>query len=191
MIDVSVNRCTWCLKTQTYVDYHDTEWGVPNHDDKKHFEFLVLESAQAGLSWLTVLNKREGYKNAFANFDPKIIATFTASDVEALLSNPGIIRNRLKITAAINNAQRFLETQKEFGTFDKYIWNFVQGKVITRNPKNLEILPATTPESDALSKDLKKRGYKFLGSTVMYAHMQAMGLVNDHITSCFRYRELL
>lgn len=187
----SLVRCSWCLKTPTYTEYHDTEWGKPNHDDKIHFEFLVLESAQAGLSWLTVLNKREGYKNAFANFVPEEVALFTEKNIELLLQNPGIIRNKLKIKAAINNAQRFLEVQKDFGTFDKYIWSFVDNKAIVRSPVNLEVLPATTPESDALSKDLKKRGFKFLGSTVMYAHMQAMGLVNDHITSCFRYGELL
>ncbi|MCC7304430.1 DNA-3-methyladenine glycosylase I [bacterium] len=184
------HRCSWCLKTPLYIEYHDKEWGVPNHDDQKHFEFLVLESAQAGLSWLTVLNKRENYRKAFANFVPEIVAKFTTQDIETLLQNPGIIRNRQKIIAAINNAQRFLTIQREFGTFDTYIWSFVRNEPIVRSPKVLDEIPATTSESNELSKDLKKRGFKFLGSTVMYAHLQAMGLVNDHVTSCFRYRDL-
>lgn len=180
-------RCSWCLKTPRYIEYHDSEWGVPNHDDTKHFEFLILESAQAGLSWLTILNKREGYRKAFSNFDPSVVAAYTEKDIERLVKDASIIRNRLKIVASINNAKRFLEIQKEFGTFDKYIWNFVQGKTIQRNARTLTEIPSTTLESDKVSKDLKKRGFKFLGSTVIYAHMQAMGLVNDHIVDCFRH----
>lgn len=183
---IEPTRCPWCLKTQTYIDYHDKEWGTPNHDDRIHFEFLVLESAQAGLSWLTILNKRQGYKDAFAQFDPSKIALYDEKEIDELVINPAIVRNKQKIRAAVNNAKRFLEIQDEFGTFDLYIWSFVQQKTVVRNPKTGEILRATTVESDNLSKDLKKRGFKFLGSTVMYAHMQAMGLVNDHVVGCFR-----
>ena len=187
-----VNRCGWCEgHFPEYVDYHDKEWGVPVHDDRKHFEFLILEGAQAGLSWATVLKKREGYRNAFAGFDPDIVADYPETMVEELMQDPGIIRNRLKIASAINNARRFLEIQKEFGSFDAYIWNFVNGKTIHNAWESLKDCPATSPESDALSKDLKKRGFKFVGSTVIYAHMQACGLINDHVISCFRYPELL
>jgi len=182
-------RCSWCLSTPAYIEYHDTEWGVPNHDDDKHFEFLVLESAQAGLSWLTVLNKRGGYRRLFAGFNPQKIATFTSTDVDRLVLNPSIIRNRQKIVAAVNNARLFLEIQKEFESFDTYIWSYVNNKPLIHQPNTS--FRAASPESDSLSKDLKKRGFKFLGSTIMYAHMQAMGLVNNHIVECFRYKELV
>ncbi len=172
------------------VKYHDKEWGRPVQSDRKIFEFLVLESAQAGLSWLTILCKREGYRHAFANFEPRQVAQFGKRDVARLLKNSGIIRNRLKIEAAINNAQRFLEVQKEFGTFSKYMWSFVGGKPIDGRRKSLKDLPAITRESETFAKDLKQRGFKFLGSTVIYAHMQAVGMANDHIQSCFRYREI-
>ena len=183
-------RCAWVEgQFEEYIRYHDEEWGVPVHDDRKHFEFLVLESAQAGLSWATILKKREGYRKAFADFDYHIVAGYGSGMVEELLLDSSIIRNRAKIEATINNAQRFIEVQKEFGSFDKYIWSFVGGKTIVK-PANQKESIITTPESDALSKDLKKRGFKFLGSTTIYAHMQAIGLVNDHAGDCFRYREL-
>ncbi|MDP2652503.1 MAG: DNA-3-methyladenine glycosylase I [Candidatus Omnitrophota bacterium] len=186
------SRCAWpAVGDELYIRYHDDEWGVPVLDDRKIFEFLVLESAQAGLSWRTVLYKRENYRKAFAGFDPVRVAKFTAKDVEKLLGNAGIIRNRAKIEAAINNARRFLEVQKEFGTFSKYIWGFVNGKPIVNRWKSLKELPAVTPEAEALAKDLKSRGFKFLGPTVIYAHMQATGMVNDHTMDCFRYREVL
>ena len=184
-------RCTWCANSfEEYVRYHDEEWGVPVHDDKKHFEFLVLESAQAGLSWATILKKREGYRKAFADFDVNLVAEYSSGMVEDLLQDASIIRNRLKIEATINNAKRFIEVQKEFGSFDKYIWQFVGGSPIVNQWKSMKEVPVTTRESDQLSKDLKKRGFKFVGSTTMYAHMQAIGLVNDHTTDCFRYDEL-
>jgi DNA-3-methyladenine glycosylase I len=183
-------RCSWCLKTENYMEYHDQEWGLPVHDDLKHFEFLILEGAQAGLSWLTILNKREGYRKAFADFDPAKVARFTEARCEKILLDPGIVRNRLKVYGAVNNAKRFLEVQKEFGTFDKYIWSFVNGKPIVNKWNSLGQIAPTTKESDALSKDLIKRGFKFVGSTVIYSHMQACGLVNDHLTSCFRYKEV-
>ena len=183
-------RCAWVPIGDTlYEEYHDTEWGVPVFEDRTIFEFLVLESAQAGLSWITVLRKRENYRKAFADFDPQKIARFSSKKVQQLLSNSGIIRNRLKIEAAINNAQRFLEVQKEFGTFSKYIWDFVDGKPIRNKWKKFSDLPVTTPQAEALSKDLKERGFKFLGPTVLYAHMQATGMVNDHTVDCFRYKE--
>ncbi len=180
-------RCAWCLKFDQYIEYHDKEWGVPVHDDQKHFEFLILEGAQAGLSWSTILKKREGYRKAFAGFDPKKVSRFSESRIEKILQDPGVIRNRLKVNAAVNNAKRFLEVQKEFGTFDNYIWSFVDGKPIVNKWKSLKQVPAVTKESDALSKDLIKRGFKFVGSTVIYAHMQACGLVNDHLVDCWRY----
>ncbi|PJZ44554.1 DNA-3-methyladenine glycosylase I [Leptospira brenneri] len=183
-------RCSWCLKFDQYIKYHDEEWGVPVHDDRTHFEFLILEGAQAGLSWATILKKREGYRKVFANFDPVKVAKFTDQKLEKILLDPSIIRNRLKVFATVNNAKRFLEIQKEFGSFDKYIWSFVNYKPIKIRRKSLKDVPATTKESDALSKDMIKRGFKFVGSTVIYAHMQACGLVNDHIESCFRYQEL-
>ena len=186
-----IQRCPWALSTNPlYIEYHDKEWGVPVHDDRKIFEFLVLESAQAGLSWSTVLNKRENYRKAFAGFDPRKVAKFNSRDVEKLLKNAGIIRNRLKIEAAISNAKIFLEIQKEFGTFAKYIWSFVGGKPIKNRFRNMKQLPAITPTAEALSKDLKARGFKFLGPTVIYAHMQATGMVNDHLITCFRYPQV-
>lgn len=184
-------RCSWCLKTENYIAYHDQEWGLPVHDDRKHFEFLILEGAQAGLSWLTILNKREGYRKAFADFDPVKVARFTEARCEKILLDPGIVRNRLKVYGAVNNAKRFLEVQKEFGSFDTYIWSFVGGKPIINKWKSLGQIAPTTKESDALSKDLIKRGFKFVGSTVMYSHMQACGLVNDHVVDCFRYKEVI
>lgn len=186
----SKTRCPWCLGFEQYVDYHDEEWGVPVYDDRIHFEFLVLESAQAGLSWATILKKRDGYRKAFADFDYEIVADFPASYVEELLQDKSIIRNRLKIQGAINNAKRFMEVQREFGSFSDYIWGFVGGKPIKNRLKGRENAPATTPESDRLAKDMKKRGFKFLGSTTLYAHMQATGLVNDHLMECFRYEEV-
>ena len=184
-------RCGWCLKFDQYIEYHDKEWGLPVHDDRVHFEFLILEGAQAGLSWSTILKKREGYRKAFADFDPHKVSRFNAAKIEKLLTNPGIVRNRLKVNSAVNNAKRFLEIQKEFGSFDAYIWQFVHNKPINRRRTSLSEVPATTPESDALSKDLIKRGFKFVGSTVIYAHMQACGLVNDHIIDCWRHREVM
>ncbi len=183
-------RCAWAEGgNELYIQYHDREWGVPVHDDYKQFEFLILEGAQAGLSWSTVLNKREGYRKAFANFDPVKVARFSEEKIETLIQNPSIIRNRLKISAAVNNARAFLSIQKEFGSFDAYIWAFVGDRPLQNRWKAMADIPATSPESDALSKDLKQRGLKFVGSTIMYAHMQAAGLVNDHLVSCFRYRE--
>ncbi|MCP4254023.1 MAG: DNA-3-methyladenine glycosylase I [Candidatus Scalindua sp.] len=183
-------RCEWGTVSQLYIDYHDNEWGVPVHDDRKLFEFLILEGAQAGLSWETVLKKREGYRKAFSNFDPVKVSRYGDKKIEALMGNKGIIRNRLKITSAINNAKRFLEVQKEFGSFDSYIWQFVDGKTITNRFKSVQEIPATTEVSDAMSKDLKKRGFKFVGPTICYAHMQATGMVNDHVVGCFRYKEI-
>ena len=184
-------RCPWVdLSKLDYVEYHDKEWGVPVHDDKTLFEFLTLEAAQAGLSWYTVLRKRENYRKAFDKFDVKKIAKYGDKKVEELMANAGIIRNRLKILAAINNAQKFLEVQKEFGTFDAYIWKFVNGKTIVYKPKTMKDFRATSPESDAMSKDMIKRGFKFVGSTILYAHMQATGMVNDHTVDCFRKRKV-
>jgi DNA-3-methyladenine glycosylase I len=178
-------RCQWCGADPLYVKYHDEEWGKEVHDDRILFEFLVLESAQAGLSWITVLRKRENYRKAFAGFDPVKVARFTAEDVEQLLQNPGIIRNRQKIEAAINNARRFLEVQKEFGSFDKYMYSFMpNGKPILNSRKDMSAIPPRTDISDAISKDMKKRGFKFFGTTICYAHMQATGMVNDHVTDC-------
>jgi len=183
-------RCGWCLGFEEYVRYHDEEWGVPVLDDHKQFEFLVLESAQAGLSWSTILKKRQGYRNAFADFDHRQVAEFPESYIQELLIDKGIIRNELKIRSAINNARRFKEVQEEFGTFSDYIWGFVDGKSIQNEWKSLSEIPATTSISDRLAKDMKKRGFKFLGSTVLYAHMQATGLVNDHLVDCWRYEEV-
>jgi DNA-3-methyladenine glycosylase I len=170
--------------------YHDKEWGVPVHDDQRHFEFLILEGAQAGLSWSTILNKREGYRKAFAGFDPAKVARFTPARVEKLLLDPSIVRNRQKVEGAVTNARKFLELVDEVDSFDDYIWQFVGGKPIVNRWKETKQIPATSKESDALAKDLKQRGFKFVGSTVMYAHMQATGLVNDHLVGCFRYREV-
>lgn len=182
-------RCKWPGSNPLMIEYHDNEWGRAVHDDKKHFEFLVLEAAQAGLSWSIVLNKREGYRKAFSNFDPVKVSKYTESKIKKLLLDPGIVRNRLKIEAAVNNAKQFLKVQKEFGSFDAYCWQFVGGKPIINKRRSLKEIPAITPESDAFSKDLKKRGFKFVGSTVIYAHMQAVGMVNDHTVDCFCYKE--
>jgi len=184
-------RCGWCLQFDQYIKYHDEEWGLAVHDDRTHFEFLILEGAQAGLSWSTILRKRAGYKKAFADFDPAKVARFTPARIEKILQDPGIVRNRLKVLSAVNNAKRFLEVQKEFGSFDNYIWPFVGGKPIINHWKTLGEIRPTTPESDALSGDLIKRGFKFVGSTVIYAHMQACGLVNDHLVDCWRYKEVM
>lgn len=177
-------RCNWVTTDELYIKYHDEEWGKPVYDDETIFEFLVLESFQAGLSWITILKKRENFREAFDHFNYQKIATYTDEKIEELMNNAGIVRNRLKILATINNAQRFMEVQQEFGSFSKYIWSFVNGKPMVNTFKTIQEVPATTDISDVLAKDLKKRGFKFLGSTVMYAHMQATGMVNDHIVSC-------
>ena len=190
MKEVIKKRCDWCLKFDQYVQYHDEEWGMPVHNDRVHFEFLILEGAQAGLSWATVLKKRDGYRRLFADFDAVKVARFTPARIEKILKDPGIIRNRLKVQAAVNNARKFLEVSAEFGSFDQYIWQFVDGKPIVNARRSLSEIPATSPQSDALSKDLIKRGFKFVGSTVIYAHMQACGLVNDHLVDCWRYHEV-
>ena len=185
-------RCPWVnLDKPDYIRYHDEEWGVPVHDDRTQFEFLTLESAQAGLSWYTVLHKRENYRQAFAYFDPELVARYDEKMIAQLLQNSGLIRNKLKINAAINNAQKFLQIQEEFGSFSDYIWRFVDGEPIDNAPQTGKDIPATSKESDLLSKDLKQRGFKFVGSTIIYAHMQATGLVNDHTSGCFRRKELL
>jgi DNA-3-methyladenine glycosylase I len=185
-----VQRCGWCKSDPLYVAYHDEEWGVPVRDDRRLFEFLLLEGAQAGLSWITILRKRENYRRAFAGFDAEKVARYGLRQVERLLADPGIVRNRLKIEAAINNAKRFLAVQEEFGSFDAYIWRFVDGRPIVNRWKSLKQVPASTPESDTLSRDLKARGFKFVGSTICYAHMQATGMVNDHLLDCFRHAEV-
>jgi len=185
----AVTRCKWAEGVSLdYIEYHDKEWGVPVFDDRVQFEFLLLEGAQAGLSWSTILNKRDGYRKAFADFDPEKVARFTEKRIEKLLLDPGIVRNRLKVRSAVSNAKAFLAVQKEFGSFSEYIWSFVGGKPIQNRFRKDGDIPATSPESDAMSKDLKKRGFKFVGSTIIYAHMQATGLVNDHVLGCFRYR---
>jgi DNA-3-methyladenine glycosylase I len=181
-------RCSWA-KGENYIRYHDEEWGVPVHDDPKLFEFLILEGAQAGLSWSTILNKRDNYRRAFHNFDPERVARYDSRKVSTLLLDPGIVRNRLKITSAVQNAKAFLRVQREFGSFDRYIWQFVDGKTKV-NPWKVRKVPATSAESDAMSKDLKRRGFNFVGSTICYAFMQAVGLVNDHARDCFRYSQL-
>ena len=183
-------RCPWCESNELQTAYHDREWGVPVHDDRKFFEFLILEGAQAGLSWDTILKKRENYRRAFAGFDPVKVARFGPRHARALLKNPGIVRNRLKISSTISNAKAFLAVQREYGSFDRYVWRFVDGRPIQNRWRRHEQTPASTPESDALSKDLKKRGFRFVGSTICYAFMQATGLVNDHLVTCFRYRQL-
>jgi DNA-3-methyladenine glycosylase I len=184
-------RCRWVpLDNPLYVKYHDEEWGVPIHDDRLLFEFLVLEGMQAGLSWLTILRKRENFRTAFDHFDPREIALYNEKKIEELMQNSGIIRNHLKIAAAVQNAKAFLDVQAEFGSFDTFIWQFVEGKPIVNQWKTLEELPAKTPVSDTISKELKKRGFKFVGSTIIYAHMQATGMVNDHMVDCFRYQEV-
>ena len=185
-----IQRCKWAGESSIqYIQYHDEEWGVPVWDDRTQFEFLLLEGAQAGLSWSTILNKREGYRKNFADFDPEKVARFTKKRVEKILTDPGIVRNRLKVESAVTNAKAFLKVQKEFGTFCDYIWGFVGGKPIQNKVRSDKDFRATSPESDALSKDLKKRGFKFVGSTIIYAHMQAVGMVNDHEVRCFRHKE--
>ena len=184
-----VVRCEWAEGVgDAYIEYHDTEWGVPVRDDRVQFEFLVLEGAQAGLSWSTILNKREGYRKAFAGFDPEKVARFTKKRIEKMLTDPGIVRNRQKVQSAVNNARAFIAVQEEFGSFSDYIWGFVDGEPIRNRHLKDSDIPATSPVSDAISKDLKSRGFRFVGSTIMYAHMQATGIVNDHVTRCFRHR---
>ncbi|MCM2324483.1 MAG: DNA-3-methyladenine glycosylase I, partial [Oligoflexia bacterium] len=187
---MSIIRCAWCLSDPIYVKYHDEEWGVPVHDDRKLFEFLILEGAQAGLSWLTILKRRAGYRKAFCGFNAGKVARLGESDIQGLLKDESIIRNQAKIRAAVTNARAFLDVQEEFGSFADYSWRFVDGAPIINRRRRLADIPATSRESDAFSKDLKRRGFKFVGSTIMYAHMQAVGMVNDHLVECHRYREL-
>ena len=185
----TIKRCKWAEGVSlNYIEYHDTEWGVPVFDDRVQFEFLILEGAQAGLSWSTILNKRDGYRKLFADFDVQKVARFTPKRIARILLDPAVVRNRLKVESAVTNAKAFIKVQQEFGSFSNYIWSFVDGKPIQNRFKQDSDVPATSPESDALSKDLKKRGFKFVGSTIMYAHMQATGLVNDHVTGCFRHK---
>jgi DNA-3-methyladenine glycosylase I len=185
-------RCPWADPTKPdYLEYHDREWGVPVHDDGRLFEFLTLESAQAGLSWYTVLRKRENYRKAFAGFAPEKVARFTQRHIEKFLQDPGLIRNRQKIEAAVHNARCFLKVQEEFGSFDAYVWRFVDGRPVVNRLRTMKDYPATSPQSDALSRDLKQRGFKFVGSTIVYAHMQATGMVNDHVLDCFRRQEII
>jgi len=183
-------RCAWVGSDPLMLRYHDREWGVPVHDDRKHFEFLILEGAQAGLSWSIVLRKREGYRRAFSGFDPEKVARYAGKRIQKLLGDPAIIRNRMKIESTVRNAQAFLAVQEEFGSFDSYCWRFVDGRSRLNRWKAMREIPATSRESDAFSKDLKRRGFRFVGSTIVYAHMQAVGMVNDHIVDCFRYREI-
>jgi DNA-3-methyladenine glycosylase I len=187
---ITKKRCEWPGNDELMLAYHDNEWGVPVHDDRKHFEFLVLDAFQAGLSWSITLKKRENFRKAFDNFEPAKIARYREARIQRLLNDPGIIRNKLKIRSTVSNAKAFLEIQKEFGSFDKFIWQFTGGKQKINKWKKLNEIPATSPESDAMSIELKKRGFKFVGSTICYSYMQAAGMVNDHITSCFRYREV-
>src|SRR6266550_3909194 len=191
MPDVQPKRCSWVdVDHQLLREYHDREWGVPTHDDRTHFEFLILEAAQAGLSWSIVLNKREGYRKAFSQFDPEKVARFTKAKIDKLVADPSIIRNRLKIEAAVTNARALLAVQEEFGSFDKYSWQFVDGTPRQNAWKSLRQIPPKTAESDKFSRDLKQRGFNFVGSTIIYAHMQAVGMVNDHLVDCFRYRPI-
>jgi DNA-3-methyladenine glycosylase I len=184
-------RCSWVnVDNALLLEYHDREWGVPSHNDRKHFEFLILEAAQAGLNWSIVLKKREGYRRAFSQFDPEKVARYSKAKIDKLIADPAIIRNRLKIEAAVKNARALLAVQEEFGSFDKYCWQFVGGKPRQNRWKSQRQIPATTPESDEFSRDLKQRGFSFVGSTVIYAHMQAVGMVNDHLVDCFRYRTI-
>jgi DNA-3-methyladenine glycosylase I len=185
-----VTRCAWVGTDPLYISYHDEEWGVPVHDDRLLFEFLVLEGAQAGLSWLTILRKREGYRRAFAGFDPAAVAAFGRAEVERLLADPGIVRNRLKIEAAVTNARALLRVQEEFGSFDAYVWGFVGGETIHNEWRTIADIPAKTVEAERMSSDLKKRGFRFVGPTICYAHMQATGMVNDHTVDCYRYSQL-
>lgn len=185
-----INRCPWCGKDLLYTQYHDEEWGVPVRDDQKMFEFLILETFQAGLSWLTILRKRENFRNAFAGFDFEKVSKFDEEKVSILMQDAGIIRNQMKIRAAISNAQAYIEVRKEFGSFCTYLWSFTKGKTVINKWKNIAEIPASTPLSDKISKDLKKRGFKFVGSTVVYAHLQATGIVNDHLVDCFKYNTI-
>jgi DNA-3-methyladenine glycosylase I len=185
-----LKRCDWCLSNDLYINYHDTEWGVPEHDDHKLFEFLLLEGVQAGLSWLTVLRKRNAYREAFDDFDPEMISRYDGDKINKLMNNSGLIRNKLKINAAVTNAKAFLKIQEERGSFDQYIWNFTDGKTIQNSYSSLKEIPAETDLSRIISKDLKKRGFTFVGPTIVYSHMQATGMVNDHLTDCYRYIEL-
>ena len=185
-----IKRCEWCTDSEVERDYHDDEWGVPLHDDRKFFEFLILEGAQAGLSWITILKKRDHYRKVFDHFDPSRVVKYSDKKIEKLLLDPGIVRNRLKVTSAVSNARFFLDVQEEFGSFDDYIWQFTDGKVIQNQWQSMSEIPANTVESDAMSKDLKARGFRFVGTTICYAFMQATGMVNDHTIDCFRYAEL-
>ena len=185
-----INRCGWTSTNELMIKYHDEEWGVPCHEDRKWFEYITLDAFQAGLNWAIVLNKRENFRKAFDNFDPNIIVNYNQNKIDELIQDAGIIRNKLKINATLSNAKAFLEIQKEFGSFDKYIWRFVDGKTIINKWETISELPASTPESDILSTDLKKRGFKFVGTTICYAFMQSAGMVNDHLANCFRYKEL-
>lgn len=187
---LALTRCPWAANDPLYAGYHDHEWGVPVHDDRTLFEFLILEGAQAGLSWITILRKRDNYRAAFDNFDVQKVARYDKRKIERILQNPGVVRNRLKVESAVINARAFIKTQEEFGSFDAYIWRFVEGKPIVNHWRTLKQIPPVTPISDALSRDLNKRGFKFTGSTIMYAHMQATGMVNDHLVTCPRHREL-
>ncbi len=186
-----MKRCSWCGDEELYVKYHDEEWGVPVFDDRKHFEFMVLESAQAGLSWITILRRREAYRSAYADFDPKIVAEYGEDKVEELMNNAGIIRNRLKIRASINNAKRYCEVQEEFGSFSNYIWGFVNFKPVINSWRSETEAPAKTELSERISADLQRRGFKFVGPVIVYSHLQAAGLINDHIVDCFRYKEVM
>jgi DNA-3-methyladenine glycosylase I len=186
-----MDRCPWAGDDPLYLNYHDNEWGVPVHDDRKHFEFLVLESAQAGLSWITILRRRENYRTAYSNFDPRAVSNFKEADITKMLNNPGIIRNRKKIETSVNNAKRFLEIKEEYGSFDSYLWGFIGGKPVVNRLKSVSEIPAKTELSEKISSNLKNRGFKFIGPTIIYAHLQAVGLVNDHIVSCFRFHEII
>jgi len=186
-LDSTIVRCPWCGSDPLYISYHDQEWGVPLHDERRLFEMLTLEGAQAGLSWLTILRKREGYRRAFAGFDPQLVAGFGDVDVARLLAEPGIVRNRLKIASTISNARAVLEVQARYGSLDAFLWGFVDGTPIRNSWRSMAEIPASTPLSDAMSREMKRHGFRFVGSTICYAHMQATGMVNDHLTSCFRY----
>jgi DNA-3-methyladenine glycosylase I len=188
---IEIKRCGWCLSDPIYLEYHDREWGYPVREDRKQFEFLVLESAQAGLSWLTILKRREGYRRLYNDFEPEEVARFDESRIQHMLQDPGIIRNRKKIESSINNARRFLEIREQYGSFSTYLRGFTEGKQVLNHFRDLSELPATSPLSDRIARDMKKRGFQFLGSTIMYAHLQATGLVNDHLVDCFRYRECI
>lgn len=188
--DAAIHRCSWCGEDPLYVAYHDTEWGVPVHDEQKLFEFILLESMQAGLSWITILKKRENFRAAFAQFVPEKIAQFNDEDIERCMNDAGIIRNRLKVNSAVKNARAFLELQSRHGSFDNYIWQFTDGKVIQNKWRSMREIPAVTPQSEAMSTDLKRNGFTFVGPTVCYAHMQATGMVNDHLVDCFRHQEV-